>query len=306
MLDSRGTHLIAGLLPRQQVSILAGASGAGKSTLIFQMVARLQHNEPVFGNDIVPDLKIAYIRGDRSWEMEGRHMAEKAGVDLDHFPVWSLTDDLTTPETKFEHHPMELLDEQLGKMLPADLIIIDTLPSFFGCDTNAYHATAARLIRVGRWCKKYGITILGTHHSSKARTDFTFKRPQDRILGSAALLGFSSNHLYLMEPEEGGSAVFQLHVLDHLMGSQVHSFQRLPEGDPKGGLFVPWTPEMTILQTQQVLNALPDQQSVTKTFLVEAIPALQPVAIDAALRELLKTGAVVAAGHGRLKKAQMH
>jgi hypothetical protein len=304
MLDTSATHLIHGLLPRHQVSILAGASGAGKSMLTFQMIGALQRNEPVLGNPAQPNLTIGYIRGDRPIE-EARIQAERCGADFSRLKTWSLID-TTDPGhlNTFERNPGALLRTQIQALLPLDLLVVDPLVPFLGVDQNNYNATAARLIRLSHLCREFGITLLGLHHSVKSRKDVVFVRPQDRILGSAALLGYTANHLFLLEPEEEGNAVYQFHVLDHLCGKQLHTFTRLPEDHPtQPGVFQAWSADSPLTSDHGLLTILPDpSQSVTRSFLTEALPALTPGQLDAALRDLLAAGLIQKAGHGRVRR----
>ena len=127
------------ILPRNEVSILAGASGAGKTTLIMQLVSAIQHNTPFFGfNPSGPGTRIAYIVADRAKD-SALHWARRAGVDTTHLPMLSLVDDPGISMAKLATAPLDLLFELAGKLLPCDLLVVDPLIVFLGGDTKNYN-----------------------------------------------------------------------------------------------------------------------------------------------------------------------
>lgn len=210
------TELIDSILPAEEVSILAGASGAGKTTLIMQLLAALQANAPVWGHVGRPNLRLGYIAADRTWKSYQK-TAALASLDLASIQVRALVDDPAINLKDFERSPIDELERLVGTMLPVDLIVVDPLVVFLGVDTNKYHLNAARLIRLNRMCQANKVTLLGTHHATKARSDYSFKRPQDRISGTSALLGFTSTQLFLASPEETGRSdnCYEWHVISH-------------------------------------------------------------------------------------------
>ena len=212
--DGGMDELVEGILPRGEVSLLAGASGAGKTTLVMQLLRAIQRGEPLFQRRVKPGLRLGYIAADRSWESYQR-LAATLDIDLAPLRVKTLIDDETINLDTFEVAPMRVLKQLIGELLPLDLLVVDPLVVFLGVDTNKYHLNAAKLILLNRWCRQHSLTILGTHHASKARTDFSFKRPQDRINGSGALLGFTSTQLFLAAPEETGSEFTEWHIVSH-------------------------------------------------------------------------------------------
>lgn len=151
--------------------------------------------------EIRPNLQVGYIVADRTKE----DLLETAGqleLHTAHLPIRSLIDDFSIDMGVFETQPLSILFGLLDSMLPIDLVVVDPLLVFTGVDTNKYHLNAAKLIRINRWCMEHKVTLLGTHHATKARTDFSFKRAQDRISGSSALQGYTSTQLFLAGPEE--------------------------------------------------------------------------------------------------------
>jgi len=208
--------IIDAILPSHEVSILAGASGAGKTTLIMQVLCALQANTPVWGHAAQPNVRLGYIAADRSWRSYQK-TAALSNLDLESIQVRTLVDDAALNLKDFERSPIDELERIIGTMLPVDLIVVDPLVVFLGVDTNKYHLNAARLIRLNKLCLANKITLLGTHHATKARSDYSFKRAQDRISGTSALLGFTSTQLFLASPQETGREdnCYEWHIISH-------------------------------------------------------------------------------------------
>jgi RecA-family ATPase len=215
MFDSMA-DIIDSIIPAEEVSILAGASGAGKTTLIMQLLTALQANALVWGHAGRPNLRLGYIAADRTWKSYQK-TAALANLDLGAIQVRALVNDAAINLHDFERSPIDELERLIGTMLPVDLIVVDPLVVFLGVDTNKYHLNAARLIRLNRLCMANKVTLLGTHHATKARSDFSFKRAQDRISGTSALLGFTSTQLFLASPEETGRSdgYYEWHIVSH-------------------------------------------------------------------------------------------
>lgn len=288
------TELIDGLLPKNEVSILAGASGAGKTTLLMYVIKCLQTNEPVFGHKVEKNLKVGYIAADRTWEAYKR-LADTTGVDLNQMHVRALIDDDNIDTENFERNPQSLMYKLLKEMhdLNVHLVIVDPLVVFMGCDTRMYHVNAARLIQLNRFCRKHDLTILGTHHATKARSDFTFKRPQDRINGSGALLGFTSTQLFLAAADETGNEYTEWHIISHHAPAKVIQLKR-----GENGLFVQADPEMDFTdKAEQAAGAIismlpPDGTPMQKKQIFERTKLLNPRTVDEQLKVLIYQGVV--------------
>ena len=209
--------VIEHVVPSHETSILAGASGAGKTTLLMHIIKQLQNNSTVFGHAITPDLKIGFIAADRTWEAY-KKLASTVGVDVEKLThIRALIDDDKIDTRTLESNPSIILYNLLNEMVQkgCQLVIVDPLAVLLGCDLNKYHVVAARLIALNRYCRLNGVTVLGTHHATKARTESGFKRPQDRINGSGALLGFTSTQLFLAAADETGSEYTEWHIISH-------------------------------------------------------------------------------------------
>lgn len=186
---------------------------------MLHMLQQLQMGLPVFGMAAAPVLsqpgQLGYICADRTSE-DLLETARSVGVDTKILKLRSLVDDASIDIGKFETAPTQVLFDLLASLEGCALIVVDPLIVFTGVDTNKYHLNAAKLIRINRFCMDHKITVLGTHHATKARTDYGFKRAQDRISGSSALLGYTSTQLFLAAPEETeGGQYYEWTIVSH-------------------------------------------------------------------------------------------
>ena len=260
-------------LPPREVSILAGASGSGKSTLILQMLHAWSAGDSFI--DIPPPPQgMSYIAGDRSIHSL-YHRAKDIGIDMTTIPHASMIDNSDVDIRMFQYDALSLLFNMLDK-LGGPLFIVDPLIIFLGVDLNRYHLVAPALIRLNRYCQDKGYTILGTHHTTKARSDFSFLRPQDRISGSSALSAFTSTQLALTAPDEvqGDNALqaARLDVVSHIAAPETHWLRR-----DKKGLYTAMGPEAgTILQQcgptgLAVYQVVPDGAQIPTTTILSTL-----------------------------------
>lgn len=284
------------ILPRNEVSILAGASGAGKTTLIMQMIAAVQKNTPFFGfSPGSHPWKLGYIVADRAKD-SALHWATRGGVDTSQLGMRSLVDDSSISLAKLSTSPMDLLFELAESLLPLDLLVVDPMIVFLGGDTKQYNQNAAKLILLNRWAKKHDVTILGTHHAAKARTDYGFKRPQDRISGTSALLGYTSTQLFLNTPEEASTDYYSFHVVAHTHEGLEIKLQR----DTTNGMFIPYTGEKDV--DAQIMEMLETAEAAGRSEFLKTL-AIPERTVDYHLDGLVKAGRIVKPSHGRYTKA---
>lgn len=309
MTSYHADDLIKGVLPTNQVSILAGASGSGKTTLTMQIIKDLQDGQSVFGFPAQPNLKIAYLASDRNWDAY-QTLAERVGVDLDKMQVITVVDDPTIDLELFERDSRKLLFQLLNRFVQkgADLIVVDPLMALLGGDPNRYNSVAPRLTMLNRFCSVNKVTILGIHHAGKARTDFGFKRAQDRISGSSALLGFTSTQLFLAAAEEIQQEYCEWHIIPH---TEKPSVLKLKRTDPYG-LFTRYTMDDEVLSaakgkdTAEVLFMyLPaDGTPIQRKELVKIMQAVcSSATVDRLLKQAVQAGLVeqMTMGYYKLK-----
>ncbi len=295
--------LITGLVPKQEVSILAGSSGAGKTTVVMQLTAAVQKHQSLWDLFTATEpLQIGLIGGDRSIRTT-LDLAERAGADLSQCHIQSLTDDRDIDITKLKYQSFDLLLDLIRGQHDAKttLLLIDPLVVFFGGDTKLYTSNAVPLIRLNRLCNDSGLTIIGTHHATKARTDYGFKRRQDRIGGSGgALQGFSSTQLFLDTPEEAGEPHSVLRILHHLYPSRDLALQRTDRGlfEP---LAMPAAPNLDATG-RAILDAIPATQAVRRSYLLANLPHIPPATLDRHLANLTEQGHLAKAKQGEYSR----
>lgn len=218
-------------IPRGQISILAGASGAGKTTLMMQAIAASSK-----GVSFIPeftwlcDKGIAYVAADRTIT-ETLELIKKIDYNPEKVQFYGLVDDTTIPNHLLAT-PRSLFNAIVAKFTkPFDVLILDPLGLFMEGSMNNYNHVAKSLIPMNQWALKEGVTLIATHHSRKARSDFKFQRPQDRISGSTALLGYSGTQMVLVpKNEEENQEWDQLHVIPHTMEDMTVYLQRGQDG----------------------------------------------------------------------------
>jgi hypothetical protein len=304
--------VIEDILPRGEVSILAGSSGCGKSTLLMQCLSAFQAGETSFlGHKIDLDTRWGYLANDHAWKLY-EDTARRCRLRINDLPNVSVMDDDTIDLEKFRQSPLHLLEELLLRLADqgATAVVVDTLVSWFGGDIRNYNGPAYALLRLGRFCRKHQITILGTHHATKARTDFTFKRPQDRINGSGSLLGFSSTQLCLIPPDENGTASYQFHVIAHNAPAKMIALSR--DEASAGGTFTPFNAAQenngSLVGIEEELTELiyaAQGMSVTRGHMMASLGGrVSPSSLDRFLRKLQQEGAIQKTRHGEYKAPQ--
>jgi hypothetical protein len=301
--------VVQDILPRGEVSILAGSSGCGKSTLLMQCLAAFQAGEESFlGHRLDLDTHWGYLANDHAWKLY-EDTARRCRLHINTLPHVSVMDDDTIDLELFRKEPLDLLENLLLRLRDGGCtaIVVDTLVSWFGGDIRNYNGPAYALLRLGRFCRKYGVTILGTHHATKARTDVTFSRPQDRISGSMSLLGFSSTQLCLLPPEENGSASYQFHIVAHNAPSKMIALTR--EDASRGGTFTPFRGagergDLLMIE-QDVLDVLREagDVSVTRAQLCASLGGrASSSGLDRHLRKMARQGLIIKTRHGEYKQ----
>lgn len=235
--------ILPGIFEVPSLNLLAGASGLGKTALLAGIAKAFQTGAPLFGHPVAATPRLGYISCDRG----GPGLLEwfrRADVALDpaHFPVYSLIED-----TSFDLQQLHRgrggpalfahCVEQLG-LPPGSVILADPIALFLGGRLNDYTAVALACIEIQRYLAAHPYCVIGVCHTSKLKADVQdrYARPQDRILGSMALLGYSATQMYFMGPDEAGRDDGQ-----YLFSWNSHS---APEGqfllrrNPTNGLFL--------------------------------------------------------------------
>ena len=296
-------------LPPNEVSVLAGASGSGKSTLILQFLHAWGRGQG-FLDIPTPPAGVAYLAGDRSINSL-YHRAPDVGLDMQTVSHSSLIDNKNVDIRMFQYDSLSLLFRLLDQ-LKGPLFIIDPLIIFLGVDLNRYHLVAPQLIRLNRYCQDKGYTILGTHHTTKARSDFQFLRPQDRISGSSALSAFTSTQLALTSPEENTTqsgqtdSAARLDIVSHLAAPETHWLSRNDQG-----LFAAMGPDADrVIQTcgpigLAIYQSIPDGAALSTQDIFAAVGDVASRAtLYRQLEKLVDLGVLAKASRGQYVKGQ--
>jgi hypothetical protein len=270
---------------------------------VMQALKAFENGEDTWlGKKLNYDTRWGYLANDHAWKMY-EETAVRVQLDLNAIPHISLMDDETIDLEKFRVSPLLLLEELLTRLADkgCNAIVVDTLVSWFGGDIRNYNLPAYALLRLGRWCRKHNATLLGMHHATKARTDYTFKRAQDRISGSMSLLGFSSTQLCLLPPDETGDATAQFHIIAHNAPPLVIPLKRT-----EGGIFAPFEPGDEPLSPieESILKCVAEQGegvTVTRNAIASAMSAVSAATLDRNLKKLVQGGKLVKVRHGEYR-----
>lgn len=285
------------------VNILAGAPGVGKTCLLSTILARLRDGKEIFGRPSNAPAAIGFVSADRG-ASTARHWLDLAGYPDIRF--YNFVEDLVFPTMKLRNRVqlVPVLEELVAKLdlPPGAVVVVDPVTLFMG-NTNDYQACAIACIEMRRMCLRRQYTLLGTAHASKQRADAKsqYKRLQDRILGSAAQIGYGDTAMYLAAPEETNEKFHTFLWHPHTAPAQVFPLDRDPHG-----LFVDWLEGTQAKEEGKILAAITDAEEGT-TFAEILIQSEVPkTTVFRYLQELMKEGRILKVEHGRYRKAALN
>jgi hypothetical protein len=198
---------LPGILDTPSLNMLAGASGIGKTALISSLARIFHEGGKLWGHQITIPPAVGYIGADRGGA-SARLWFQAAGYP--DIPQWNLIDDRSFDLAQLHNkrggpgllfHALEQLKLPYGS-----LIFVDPIALFVGSNLLDYRIVALACIEIQRWLEDHPYCLVGVCHTSKQKADAKdrYLRPQDRIMGTGALLGYTSTQMYLMGPEEAG------------------------------------------------------------------------------------------------------
>lgn len=183
--------LVEGLIPKNNLTVLAGPSDVGKSTLYTQLVAGIISGESTFlwrklhtnkRNVLVvsteDDEVVFSIRIKR--QLEGEVPSQKQGNRLRFWPRG--------------HNIVDRLESFLNNRR-VDLVVIDSLSDVFKGDMNSGNATREFLGKLSGLAKKHRTSVLVVHHARK--TDSEAAPNKDKLLGSVGIEGLARSVLFM-------------------------------------------------------------------------------------------------------------
>ena len=287
------------------VNLLAGASGVGKTALLASMMVKLRDNQPVFGRQPNPVPRIGVLSIDRSWAQSSAHWYRLAGwEDIPHYCIQddqSFNIDLLGNRSKRLDILKRCLD-QLDRLygLPfGSLIIIDPAAAFLGGNLMDYDACMVACSKLRRLALQRGVTFIGAVHASKQKNNKKeqYRRLQDRIMGSAAQLGFTDSQLYLASPEEIGERFYTFLWNSHHAKPEVFPLERSEDG-----LFVPQGQGVVSKESQAVFAHLPTTEEGVGFGELILVSGVSKSSVWRVLQEGMKDGTVEKVGHGKYRR----
>lgn len=200
-------YIIEGIMPANQVHLLAGPSGAGKTTLVFQMIEAIAKGIEFLGHrcTTVPQ---AYISCDRNLESVQATL-DRMGLPDNLIPMWSTIDtDMT------ESFPV-ILNFIRSKLPEVKLIHIDGFTSL--CpkgNITDYYVVASFLKSITRTCRS-GLTIQGICHDAKLRQGHEYIMERERVIGSSAWGGYADTivHICPLNPKDAADSRRSISIL---------------------------------------------------------------------------------------------
>lgn len=306
------------------VNLLAGAPGTGKTALMADMMARFRDGRPIFGRTPVPLAGLGVISADRSWEKSSSYWFILAGIpEIAHY---SLLDDLDFDPRRLRNTQdrVAILEHCFKKLNlpPQSLILVDPLSLFLGGKLNDYDTCAVYCMQIQRLARKYQYTLIGLAHAGKQQADTKarYLRLQDRILGSAALFGYTDTQMYLASPEETGQSTYTFLWHPHHAPKEFFSLTQQPnglfnaEGDPldldgTAGSSARVAEDMQTATDDSLLALFPGDS--TPVFLKELLLHLDTLRISRRtlmrmLQRLVDAGALFQPKHGMYARSKAH
>lgn len=263
MADLRPEYLIDQILPRREVHMLAGPSGAGKTTWFLQtFVEQWQERKDVLGYRSFP-VPWLYVSGDRSMESCERTL-RRIGIPRTKVSIFSCVD------TRI-FNIGTIIKKALEAPVPPQFFFFEGFISLMqaGGLKNDYKDVSWFLTGLTATCKEQDITIMGSGHSPKAKSDSFYLSPRERILGSAGWGGFLDT-VFMIEPLKPGDVesipqrrlwVLPRNSSDKYIDLQFNTSGRLVEADADIN-FALWTAFISnvgpggTFKTEQLLGAL--------------------------------------------------
>jgi AAA domain len=286
------------IIPFGGISLLAGAPNVGKTALLAWLARAFRDRLPIFGRQPTPLPAIGIISADRGWARGAGEWFKRVGfADVRYY---SMADDPTfDPRSLRRKFERTLLLAQFIDTLglpPGSLLLIDPLSLFMGGNLLDYDGCAVACYEIRRILAKRGLTAICTAHSIKLKADRKdrYLRPQDQILGSTAIFGFSDTQMYLASPEEIDKPYYLFFWNSHVCKPESFPLER-----DEQGLFVPYSGADQGNCTR-VLQLFPDDAEIGLGLLcelAERIP-LSRATVKRVLEVLIERERVVKVRHG--------
>jgi hypothetical protein len=191
-------YMVEGLLPLNEVHIIAGETGAGKSTWLFDFLDTWQHEKPVFGRKSHWLPYVIFVN-DRS-EAGMLRTLERMGLHPKAFPIKSL---LGSGNKLSLVQKIEAFHDKNPSL---KIVFIEGL-HVGQQEGNDYGEASAVMQQLNALCQKRKLTIIATTHVSKVNAS---KGATDRtsIIGSSATPGMCETVFVLRKDSKKPGRVF--------------------------------------------------------------------------------------------------
>lgn len=248
------------IIPAGSLNILAGAGGVGKTTFMAELAVRLRDGRSVCGYASNRQSSLGIITSDRKWKSHRLWFAAAGWPDIPHFSLRDLPgfdwESLNTTTKR-----KDLLNRGLDslKLEPGGFVLIDPLATFLPGRMIDYHSMLRGLGMIDGILGPRKLTAFCTGHTGKqkANPNDRWLRPQDRLLGSTALVGFVDTTLYILSPQETDQAYYEFGWIPHNSPEGTFKLVR----DTRTGLFIPYrdgqTGESDLDRPMKLLELIP-------------------------------------------------
>ncbi len=300
------------LMPFGSISTLAGASGVGKTAFLAGMIAAWQQGLPIFGThqgtpvcglQSVMPAAIGMLAADRPWR-DHQAWFDRAGCAP--FPHYSLRDEAYAWDLlRVQHNVPKIFGALVDSLQlpPGALLIVDPISLFIPGRLFDYKDVAIGLGLIDAQLKARYLTALGIFHVGKQKGGHDrYMRPQDRILGSTALIGYSETAFYLISPEEAEKRTYEFGIISHQLKSTALQYVR-----NEAGLFVPAEYFDEVQEQEAAYAVLPtDGKSISAAQWALEIQRVLRCSLRSAerlMRDIRRAGRVVRVGKGQYRRA---
>ena len=181
--------LIDCILPKREISLVAGPSGAGKTRwLLHTLKHEWEKGLPVLGYESFPE-KWVYIASDRSEASVNRTMTD-IGIDpktINIIPAWG----------KHRKTLAQIFDAI--KDSGAKLAVIEGFGGY--AEEGTPSAVRHHLSTVQHMLESEDVTVIGVVESPKMKPRDVYENPRQRVSGAAAWAHYTET-IFLVEPTE--------------------------------------------------------------------------------------------------------
>ena len=298
---------IPDILPFGTIGTFAGAPGVGKTALLASWVRRWLDGRTICGHQTGRPTSIAFLVGDRRWQSHEKWLQAAGCENTPHLSLWD--DDKFLWASLRNWAAIQSTFARLLDQLAApagSLIVVDPMPLFLPGRVNEYRDVAIGLGTLGQEIKKREYTCLGVFHQAKQLNDRQqqYRRPQDRILGSAAQLGFTDTAMYLLSPEDLGTDYYGFGWVPHNAPGETFRFAR-----DAWGMFGPYQESLTdqanFVRIMEIVPAFADPTGISAAVLLQQVQTRCSVSVSTAKRwiaHLLESRLILQPKRGRYKK----